>query len=158
VSAWYGGLSERERRIVRLGTLVVVATLVWLLVVEPLQAALDAATARRDGMAASAERMQAIAQRVERLGGVGLSADGDPVALVEAMLRDQLPSIPGLRVSRPAADRLSIEAEFDSHVQMVSAVRGLEAAGFIILRAQLSVPASDETGSGLSARLELLSP
>jgi hypothetical protein len=102
--------------------------------------------------------MQAIAQRVERLGGVGLSADGDPVALVEAMLRDQLPSIPGLRVSRPAADRLSIEAEFDSHVQMVSAVRGLEAAGFVILRAQLSVPASDETGSGLSARLELLSP
>jgi hypothetical protein len=143
---------------VRIGGLAVAATLAWLLAIEPLQKALETATTRRDAMAASVERMQAIAERVERLGGMPTSSADDPLDQVGAILRAQIGGGQRLRVDRPAADRLAVDLEFDSPRQMVGVMQALESAGYVIDRVQLSSRSPGNAGSGLSAQIALLTP
>jgi type II secretory pathway component PulM len=143
---------------VRIGGLALVATLVWLLAIEPLQKALDAATARRDAMVASVERMQAIAERVERLGGVPTATADDPVDQVGAILRTQIGDGQRVLIDRPAADRLAVDLEFETPRQMVDVMQALESAGYAIDRVQLSSSSPGSVGAGLSARIGLLTP
>lgn len=160
MKAWFEALAPRERRIVLGGGAVLAATLVYLLVVEPVAQAFAERERRIESLSEQLEWMRDAAGEVARLraGGGGVSAgsgDRPPYLAIDTALRGAgLPQPRRLEPVDEGGARLEFDrVPFDPLVRIIGRLRS--ESGLVVTRARIQ---RVEGNGRVSARLTFERP
>lgn len=119
-------LDPGDRRALAIGAVALLSVLVWLLLVAPLRAAADAAESRHIAALGVHERMLAVRQNVQRLGGVPATAsDPLPVHVRKALASAGLAG--GFAVTPDGLDGVRVRAEEVGYETLMNALEVLTA-------------------------------